>query len=536
MKTRSMTNSVVWGIAVIGSLVLINIIGVKVFERLDLTRDGQYTLSDATVDTMVGLTDPVTVRAYFTKDLPPPYSTNARYVQDLLEEYYAHGNGYFRYEFIDPKAEETSEDKEKKKEVKHDIFGRPVREKTSVEVELEAAGIPAVQVRVNEDDKLVVKRAYMGLSIKYRDKAEVIPVLQETAGLEYDLTTLIRKLTRNKTPKVAFLTAESSFNPAEKFSQIYSVLGQNYDVTTIDMGTTPKIDEGIDAIVVVASAAPFTEAAQQAIDTFVVSGRSAAFLLDVTQPDLQTLATHDTDHGLGPMLTTYGATLENGLLLDVECATINISQQRGWMRISEPIRYPFGPIAKTLDSQNPLTRGLSEAAFPFMSPVDVTLAKDSAVKADVLVTSSEESWVASPPYNLDPKQRWTKDQVGEQKSRNFMVSLTGPLPSHFAAQEGGDPAVNARVLVAGGASFLSDQFLSPTNKALALNLMDWLLLDEALLSVRARGLGAAKIEDVSEGARAAIKYGNIVGLPSVFVGLGLVRWRRREARRGKATV
>ena len=46
-------------------------------------------LVEATKETVSRLADPVTVRAYFTKDLPPPFSTNARYVGDLLEEFFA---------------------------------------------------------------------------------------------------------------------------------------------------------------------------------------------------------------------------------------------------------------------------------------------------------------------------------------------------------------------------------------------------------------------------------------------------------------
>jgi hypothetical protein len=163
MKKKAI-DSTVSAIAVVGILIALNVIGISLFGRADLTEDKRFTLSEASRDAVRSLETPVTVQAYFTKDLPPPYSTNARYVKDLLEEYYNASADNFRYEIVDPTGEETDADKEKKKDVKQDIFGRQVREATSMEKELQTLGIPPVQVRVNEDDKLEVKRAYMGIA------------------------------------------------------------------------------------------------------------------------------------------------------------------------------------------------------------------------------------------------------------------------------------------------------------------------------------------------------------------------------------
>ena len=53
-------------------LVVINLIGLNLFIRTDLTDDGVYSLSDASIDLVEGLDDPVTVTAFFTADLPAP--------------------------------------------------------------------------------------------------------------------------------------------------------------------------------------------------------------------------------------------------------------------------------------------------------------------------------------------------------------------------------------------------------------------------------------------------------------------------------
>ena len=50
----------------------------------------------------------------------------------------------------------------------------------------------AENVRI-ENDKVEVKRVYMGLVFMYEDARELNPVIQTTTGLEYDITTNIKK-------------------------------------------------------------------------------------------------------------------------------------------------------------------------------------------------------------------------------------------------------------------------------------------------------------------------------------------------------
>ena len=232
---------------------------------------------------------------------------------------------------------------------------------------------------------------------------------------------------------------------------------------------------------------------------------------------------------MSDFLGTYGIRIEPGLVLDAQSATISVARQQGFMRIQQPVRYPFLPQPEALDAEHPLTRGISAVIFPFMSPLRIESAPEG-VEVMALVRSSEQSWVHMPPYDLSPLRQWTVDDVGEQGAQIMIATVSGRLPSHFgAAAEGG--ASESRVVVAGGAAFIGDQFLAEGNQALLLNIMDWLVHDDALLAVRTRGLKAVPLRDVDETTRALVKYGNIVGVPLLLVLYGLVRWRRRESRR-----
>ena len=316
------------GFAIIGIVVLVNVLAIGWFARVDLTADGLYSLSDASRATVENLEDPISIRAYFTADLPAPYSATSRYVKDLLDEYATYSHGMLRYQFIDPVEEETEEDKAKKKEVRRDIFGRAVRERTSQEFELLSLGIPAVQIQVNDGDKLVVKQAYMGIALRYGEKQEVIPLVQDTAGLEYDLTSLIRKLVRPKTPEIAFITGHGGPDLRRELGRTYGRMEELYNVREVDLSQEQKIEDSIDGIIIAGATTPFSDAEQRVIDRFIMSGKGAAFLLDRISVNMRTLSQNPVDHGLDRLLERYGVKLGDGLVLDVESSMVNVSQQQ----------------------------------------------------------------------------------------------------------------------------------------------------------------------------------------------------------------
>jgi gliding-associated putative ABC transporter substrate-binding component GldG len=535
-------NSSLFVLAAVGSVVLLNLLAVRTFFRLDVTREGVYTLATASKDTMKGLEDPVTVTAYFTENLPAPYSSNARYVRDLLAEYRAASKGKVSFEFIDPSAQETDADKETKREVKRDIFGRQFRDQTSVERDLESLGIQPVELRVVEQDQMQTKRAYMGLVIKHQEKKEVIPVVQDVGSLEYDLTSLIRKMTRPKTPVLGVLQGHGEPALNEKFNRLQAMLSQLYEVRPVDLTGKDKVEEGVDALLVLGPQTAFKPNELRAVDQFLMQGKSAAFFLDSLHVDLKTFESAPSEHGLGPLLATYGLTVGDKLVADAQSAQLGMQERRGAMVVSMPVPYPFIPQLRRLEVDSPITRGLAGVTFPFVT--DVTAHPVEGTTATVLAKSSPKSWLEPKPYNIDPRRDWRSETITPAGPYNLMVQVSGKLKSHFASEANasspGGPVLaeskgEARVIVVGGSSLLWDDFMGQPNQALLLNVADWLLLDPALLAMRTRGLAEAPLQpELSEATRNGVKFGNALGIPLLLALYGVVRWRRREASRTAA--
>src|SRR5262249_52344468 len=138
-----------------------------------------------------------------------------------------------------------------------------------------------------------------------------------------------------------------------------SLFEQLYDVRPLDLGHLTEIPAEADALFVLGPQKPLDEAAQKAIDAFLLKGKSAAFFVDVAQADLHSFSVTPVDSGLGPMLATYGVKLGDKLVADVNCGQLTVQEQRGMMRLQIPVHYPFIPLVAQLEGDSPMTRGLT---------------------------------------------------------------------------------------------------------------------------------------------------------------------------------
>ena len=159
-------------------VVLVNAAGITLFYRLDLTANQLYSISEASKKVVSTLSEPLTVKVFFTKNLPAPHNNTERYLHDLLEEYAIYAGKYFNYSFYDVSVEEgeLSEKSRENQKMANDY------------------GIHPVQIQAIEKDEVKFQRAYMGLVIIHGDLIERIPTITTTDGLEYRLTTTMQKL------------------------------------------------------------------------------------------------------------------------------------------------------------------------------------------------------------------------------------------------------------------------------------------------------------------------------------------------------
>ncbi|THB78368.1 MAG: ABC transporter permease [Desulfobacteraceae bacterium] len=159
-------------------VVLINVAGITLFFRADLTQSKMFSLSPASNEAVATLSEPLTIKVFFSRNLPAPHNNTERYLRDLLEEYAAGAGDRFNYTFYDVSSEDEADSAvaEENKKMAKDY------------------GVSPVQIRQLESDEFKSKLAYMGLVIIHGDLIEKLPAITSTNGLEYQLTTAIQKL------------------------------------------------------------------------------------------------------------------------------------------------------------------------------------------------------------------------------------------------------------------------------------------------------------------------------------------------------
>lgn len=144
---------------VVGIVLVINFLSNELHVRIDLTDDRQYTLSRATIDLLKDLEEPVTVKAYFSKDLPANIAQTRKDFQDLLVEYNNRSQGMIAYEFINPNESEATE-----------------------RLALEN-GVQPVMINVREKDQVKQQKAFLGATISLGEKVDVIPFVQPGSAM-----------------------------------------------------------------------------------------------------------------------------------------------------------------------------------------------------------------------------------------------------------------------------------------------------------------------------------------------------------------
>lgn len=170
-------------------IILINLVGITLFFRVDLTSSDLYSLSDASKKVVSTLNEPLTVNVFFSQNLPAPYNNVERYLHDLLEEYEIYSNENLSYRFYNVTAAEEgdiSEDAEGNRKI------------------AQSYGIHPISVQSIKQDEAKVQQAYMGIALIHGDLVEKIPAVISTQGLEYKITSAIQKM-NNKISALASL-------------------------------------------------------------------------------------------------------------------------------------------------------------------------------------------------------------------------------------------------------------------------------------------------------------------------------------------
>jgi ABC-2 type transport system permease protein len=520
-KFRYGVGSALTLVLILAILLVLNLISVNLFARLDLTEGKVYSLSKASKSVVRSLNDRLIIKMYFTKDLPPPYNSYARYLKDKLEEYQAYAGGKLKLEMIDP-AEEGKE------------------------TEAQRYGIPPLQVNAMENDKIEIKKVYMGIVLLFEDKKETIPVVQNISGLEYELTSTIKRISTMFLPSVGFLVGKDGPNLDNDLSILNQALSRHYRVNRINLDEGDRIPAEVRVLVILGPKREFTTWEKFGIDQYLMKGGKLALLLNHIDVNIQEGSAQRQNLDIDDFLASYGIKINDDLVIDWQCNRIAVTQKQGIYTVQNIMNYPYFPLTSNFNQDNLMVKDLEAVGFNYVSSLDSDPASDKGFLFEPIVLSSKNSGTQKAPFDINPMRKFAPEDFTEGPLV-LAAALKGSFKSYFADMDLSEleteigyvdslraESPDNRLMVVADADFILDKNVRGNdNLAFFLNMVDWLTQDEALISIRSRQVTTRPLKEISPAGRKLVKYGNTFGLPFLVIVFGVVRWQIRKKIRRK---
>ena len=484
---------------VLAILILLNFLVSQFFLRLDFTGDKRFTLSQATKDILNDLDETVTVTAYFSENMPPNLERVKTGFEDMLTEYSSRSGGNIEYKFINPNESEELEQEAMKE------------------------GMQPGMVNVRERDQMKQQRVYLGAKFQYKENSEVIPIMSQEGGMEYALSSAIKKISATNKPKIGFVGGHQEPG-LQAMQQVQETLSILYDPQTALLSDTALVTD-FETLVIVAPKDTLTPAEIANLDRFLNSGKGILLALNRVDANLQTGAGTELYTGLETWLESKGIAIEPNFVTDVNSGSITVQRQQGFFTINQQVKFPYLPLIKNF-ANHPITKGLEQLILPFASSITYT-ASDTSAKFTPIAYTSDKSGIVQAPVTFDATtldREWTASDFPTSK-----LTVAGTWEkglSKMVIYGDGDFAVNGIGQQAQG--------LSPDNINFLANGIDWLSDDTGLTDLRNKAVTSRPIKkELSDSERNIVKYGNFF-LPIVLILLyGFIRSQIRNRRKMK---
>ncbi len=458
--------------------VAVNLVSTTLFRtaRLDLTENGLFTLSQGTRNIIAKVDEPITLRFFYSKNLTAQYAQvndYARRVRDLLQEYEDLSGGKIKVEEIDPEPFSEAED------------------------QATAAGITGQALESGEE-------VYFGLSgTNSVDARETIAYFAPSREnyLEYDVSSLIYRLSNPKKPELAILTSLPLAGQPGVLGPfaIYGELSRMYDIDMLAPQFT-QIPSSANVLLIVHPGL-LSEEQSYAIDQFVLGGGRALVFVDPKSELAEGLSMSGggaaISSDLMQLFESWGIAYDTrNVVGDKELAIRVGSGNQGEAPSSYPIWMRLGK--DQFNPEDPLSADF--AVMNFISAGALSPLKDATTKFTPLATSSTE---ASLLTGADLQMYRPQDLMGAVKPTGQRYTLaarvSGPAKTAYPDKNGRKDG-NVNVIVVADTDMLSDRFWLQTqqiggqvigtpfadNYALVLNGVENLSGSDDLISLRVR--------------------------------------------------
>jgi ABC-type uncharacterized transport system involved in gliding motility auxiliary subunit len=510
--------------------------------RKDISRENRFNLTDSTEKILSNLKDKLIIDAFYSTDVPGVHKARLNLVKELLREMASKNRKMVDLRFIDPDSGES--DKRKADE----------------------AGIRSYPLEKLERGSAEVKQAYFGIRMTLGTKTESIPLAYNAETLEYQVLTLLKKMTKKSNQSsLAILKAPGAFTYPEPgpmsgketfgvfIHKIYSPeFGEPSEINI----NQEKVPEEYTTLLWVGSP-KLDEKGKFHIDQFLMRGGSLIVLGETMKFQLPNPRGMQADFGMNDGMAQsieeaekirnftkfYGFEIKSEMILEPERAlpTDSFIQMEGGFLVR--YHYPLWPVATGdtdgLSKDSLITKHSSGIILPWVSGIDIHIDKQPEAKILPVILTSKDA---------DRKENYIP--IGENQVANLPINPAGiniPMGVHIEGKlisafnpesipEGVDKIgfmektqndKKSQILVLGTPYLLSDIFFSKqsymedfqkTNMPFFLNLLDIFSGDTDLLSTRTKQAYIKNLKPIAKWEQYILSTINILFIP-IFIGL-----------------
>jgi gliding-associated putative ABC transporter substrate-binding component GldG len=493
-----MKKSTITILLIVGILIFINLVSVQYYFRIDLTEDNQYTLSDATKNIMKSLDEPITVKAYFSENLPPNVAKTKEDFEEYLIEYARLSDNNLVYEFLNP-----SEDEE--------------LEKQAIE-----SGIQPVMINVREKDQMKQQKAFLGAVLELGDQKEIIPFMQPGTALEYALSTSIKKIAITDKPTIGLIQGHKEPTVSE-MQQVATGLNVLYNFEPYALNDTTPIPYHIKTLALIKPEDSISVASLRQLDIFLENGGNLFIALNRVNGDLSTAFGDVINTGVENWLKNKGLEIKDNFVVDGQCGNVSVQQQQGMFRYNTNIKFPYIPIVSKF-ADHPITKGLEAVVMQFASSMNYNSTDSSKTFTPLAFTSEQSGSVQAPTY-FNVQKQWTNNDLPLKNE-----VLAGVLEQRYSNGN------KSKIIVVGDGDFPiapPQQQIQPDNVNLMVNGIDWLSDDTGLIELRTKGIQYRPIDELEDATKTILKYINFLLPILLIIGYGVVRMQVNRNKRVK---
>lgn len=423
-------------IFVIGSLLLLNIIGHFLFLRIDLTKDKRFTLSPVTLKTIDAVQNTLSIKVYLQGDFPAEIKKLQQETKQLLEEYQAY-NSQIVFEFVDP-----LEDEQDNPEAIKALYGK---------------GIIPINVSVSHKGKESQTLAFPWAVAFYDNKEVAIPLLRNQMGtditekvlgsvqhLEYSFTEALDRLTKTKQKKVAIIKGNGELD--ERFiAKFLLQTKERYFIAPFTLDSVAQNPLGsLDALkqydlaVMAKPTQTFTDAEKQVLDQFIMNGGKTLWLIDQVTAEMDSLynpsgatLAFPKDLNLNDLFFKYGFRINPDIIKDEQGSPIKLaSGEKGSATQFQEFNWKYAPLIRPT-SKHSIVKNLGGIKLDFANSIDTL---KNGIKKTILLQSSPYSKKVGTPteinLNIVTEEIPASAYIGKG-NQNVAVLLEGKFTSNY---------------------------------------------------------------------------------------------------------